>query len=243
MSINDMDIEELYEYDIAEEFCNTYFYNPPARFALNKGRNLRKQLLGVEFLNFLRQKAFQSELLYNYLYNVKILEETDFGKILELNSGPEECLACNLTASKNFDITVVSKYASKALFLDYPFEYFNGELKTMQIEGSQETNGDGLYLKYNEVKDKLKRLSEFDTIINVNPKDPRSIFQTYLYAVNRNKFVVTGYITSLYDLNYLNKIETVDRYMKELEQLLGYKIKGLEEYTQLTRVKVFSNLN
>ena len=79
------------------------------------------------------------------------------------------------------------------------YEIYNGFISRINTP-----NEEKLILKYTDINPNDKyypTLEEFDTIVSINPTVKRDILDLYLYALENNKNIFTGYISNYYDKN------------------------------------------
>lgn len=228
--------EELYRNDLITEFFNTHYFKMPKDYEQGQEIEIIDQR---EYLDFIKQKVYDKTFLFNFLADEAIENESSFGKVLELNTGVLDSIA-KIDRDQFFDITVVSKYGSESVFGDTKFDYYNGELASLNLIGEGDSCPRKLYLKYYETKKKLKQLSEFDTIINVNPEDPNSILDTYLYSVKHDINSINGYVINLYDKFYESKNEVFSEMVDEVNAILGEEVEVSEVFDGLSKIRVMS---
>lgn len=208
-------------------------------------KQMQKQLNGKEYLDYLIQKEKDYKKLYQLLLSLKYEYDYDFGKILELNSGPDVSF-CDINFPKEFDITLVSPYGCDKLFecTDINYDLYKGKLEYLyEIKEDGKLNILKSFLSYSdENKENLKSLDDFDTILNINPQNQLDILNTYLYSREKNKYCFAGYITNSYDLLMDDKEEIMNYQVSVLKGAIKNEPQVYDIYEEGSRVRTIVNL-
>lgn len=238
------EIEQNYYKKLLLEYMSSDFYTNKTKVTKAYNELDDEKLDGVyalkSFKDFLLQKESDNDYLVSSLYFAYGLPY-EFGHIVELNSGIEESIAYQNT-DEGYHMDLVSKYASSDIFGEQPFNYYMGEAFLLSLlDKDSVTKKSSLYLKYlesdiNRLKT-IKKLKEYDAIFNINPEDPTSILDSYLYGVKNNKLVVSGYSTNIFDKNAEEKIIQYEKIITLLNQYCDIKPICIEENIAATVIR------
>lgn len=190
---------DLYIESTLLDFLDSFYYAGKENVNLNRKLTRRKLLSSKEILDFMVKRSTEYKLVYEMLLNYEYLKAIDFGRILELDALPDANVAINDKLSE-FDITEISRFNTKTMTKEIEkYEIYNGFISRINAP-----NEEKLILKYTDINPNDKyypTLEEFDTIVSINPTVKRDILDLYLYALENNKNIFTGYISNYYDKN------------------------------------------
>lgn len=196
---NEIDPKDLHIQTTLLDFLDSFYYEGKRKINLNNKMVWKKLLSSKEILDFMVKRSTEYKLIYEMLLNYEYLNDIEFGKILELDAFPDANVAVNDKLS-GFDITEISRFNSKEIVQKIEkYKNYNGFISRINAG-----NKEKLILKYTNINpSKLyyPTLDEFDTIISINPTRKRDILDLYLYGINNNKNIFTGYLTNFYDMN------------------------------------------